>query len=81
MAVLYLVEALGSAGGTLLTIGIFFYTKDRFRWQMPQNFLLAAVQGAVYVVGALLAGKVSARLDRRGVFRQEGARRDQAERP
>src|SRR5438045_1083498 len=62
---LYLIEALGSAGGALLTVCIFFYTKERFHWDLPQNFLLAAVQGLVYVAGALLAGKLTAKVDRR----------------
>src|SRR5437588_12654225 len=61
---LFVTEALGSVGGTLLTVGIFFYTKERLGWRTPQNFLLAAVQGAVYVVGALSAGRLAARVER-----------------
>jgi hypothetical protein len=58
----YAIEALASTGGTLLTIGVFFYTTHRFRWGLRENFLLAAAQGAVYVVGALLAGALTARV-------------------
>lgn len=60
---LYVVEAMASIGGTLLSIGIFFFMKDRFGWQTPQNFLLAAGQGVVYVPAALSAGWVTTRFD------------------
>jgi hypothetical protein len=58
----YAVEALASTGGTLFTIGIFFYTKDRFGWALAENFRLAATQGVIYVVGALLAHRVAGRV-------------------
>lgn len=60
---LYAVEAMASIGGTLLSIGIFFFMKDRFGWRTPQNFLLAAGQGLVYVPAALSAGWVTSRFD------------------
>lgn len=59
---LYVIEALSSAGATLLTVGIFFYTANHFGWGLRQNFQLAAAQGAIYVVGALLAGTITARV-------------------
>ncbi len=66
--VLYLVEAMASAGTNLLIIGIFFYTAQRYGWNLGQNFLLAAGQGAVYVIGALLADRLASRLPRRVVL-------------
>ncbi|HXE54022.1 MAG TPA: MFS transporter, partial [Tepidisphaeraceae bacterium] len=65
---LYCIEALASIAGTLLSIGISFYMKDRFHWDMRQNFLLAAGQGLIYVPGALLAGWFSTRLGARMAF-------------
>lgn len=62
---LYGIEFLGSVAGTLLSIGIFFFMNHRFGWQARENFLLAAAQGVVYVPGALLAGRVTARFGRR----------------
>src|SRR5207237_4971061 len=61
----YAIEALASAGGSVLTVGIFFYMKQRFGWGLRQNFQLAAVQGAVDTAGALRAGAVAARLPHR----------------
>jgi hypothetical protein len=40
-------------------VGVFFYTNHRFGWTLLQNFLLAAGQGVMYVVGSLLASRVS----------------------
>lgn len=62
---LYLVEAMASIGGTLLSIGIFFYMKDHFGWGSAQNFLLAAGQGVVYIPAALSAGRLASRVDPR----------------
>lgn len=62
---LYGIEAMATIGGTLMSVGIFFYMNYRFAWRMPQNFLLAAAQGVVYVPGALLAGRVAGRFGRR----------------
>jgi MFS family permease len=65
MLPLYAIEAMATVGGTLMSVGIFFYMKYRFGWRMPQNFLLAAGQGAVYIPGALLAGPLAAKLGNR----------------
>src|SRR5687767_9122622 len=58
---LFAVEALTSVGTNLLSIGIFFYTAHEFGWGLRQNFLLAAGQGVIYVVGALAAARLTAR--------------------
>ena len=44
---IYAIEAFASMGGTLFTVGIFFYTHKRFGWGTAENFTLAATQGAV----------------------------------
>jgi MFS family permease len=62
---LYVVEAMSSVGGTLLSIGIYFYMEHRFGWRMRRNFMLAAGQGVIYVPGALLAGRVAATFGRK----------------
>jgi hypothetical protein len=62
---LFIIEGIASIGATLLTVGIFFFTEDVFRWDLKRNFLLACGQGAVYVVGALGAKTVAARFGRR----------------
>jgi MFS family permease len=62
---LFAAEGVTSAGTTLLTIGIFFYTANRFAWDARNNFLLAASQGAAYAVGALCAHAVSRAFGRR----------------
>jgi MFS family permease len=62
---LFAAEGVTSAGTTLLTIGIFFYTANRFGWDAKDNFLLAASQGAAYAVGALCAHAVSNAFGRR----------------
>jgi hypothetical protein len=62
VALLYAVEAFGSVGGNLMQVGIFFYTNRRFGWGLRENFTLAAVQGVVYIAGALLAQGLTARL-------------------
>src|SRR3954454_11069521 len=58
-------EAVTSAGTTLLSIGIFFYTANVFGWDAKANFLLAASQGTAYACGALCASAVSSRFGRR----------------
>jgi hypothetical protein len=58
----FVIEGIGSMGGTMFTVGISFYTANRFGWGLRENFRLAATQGAVYVAGALLAGRVAARM-------------------
>jgi MFS family permease len=65
---LYGIEAMCSAAGTLVSIGTSFYMKDRFGWGMRQNFTLAAAQGIAYVPGALLAGRLTEVLGRRGAL-------------
>jgi MFS family permease len=57
----YAIEAMATIGGTLMSVGIFFYMHETFHWEMPQNFMLAAAQGLVYIPGALLAGPVTRR--------------------
>ena len=57
----YVVEGLTSFAATLQMVGIFFYTANRFGWDLASNFKLAAGQGVVYVAGALLAGKLVGR--------------------
>jgi hypothetical protein len=59
---LFTVEAFASVGGNLLQVGIFFYTNRRFGWGLKENFTLAAVQGIVYVAGALLAHGLAVRV-------------------
>src|SRR5438128_277702 len=61
----YIVEGLASHAAILLLCGIFFFTHQQFQWGIRQNLTLAAGQGTVYVVGALLAGTISAKLGRR----------------
>jgi MFS family permease len=55
----YVVDGLLSFAGNLLFIGIFFYTANVFKWELRRNFMLAAAQGVVYVIGALLAQKIA----------------------
>jgi hypothetical protein len=62
---LFIIEGIASIGATLLTVGIFFFTEDVFRWDLKRNFLLACGQGAVYVVGALGANRIAERFGRR----------------
>ncbi|HSV13300.1 MAG TPA: MFS transporter [Tepidisphaeraceae bacterium] len=64
----YFVEALASHAANLLLTGIFFYTHQQYQWGVRQNLTLAAGQGAVYVVGALMAGRLAAQLGRRNVL-------------
>lgn len=64
----YGIEAMATIGGTLMSVGIFFYMKYRYDWRMPQNFMLAAGQGIVYVPGALLAGPLAKRFGRRQIL-------------
>lgn len=63
-----MIEGLASAAATLLTLGMFFYTKERFGWGLRENFQLATVQGAVYVAGALSAQRLTSRLPHRTVL-------------
>jgi hypothetical protein len=58
----FALAAFASSGTNLLITGIYFYMSHRYGWGMLQNFLLATGQGAVYIVGALNAHKVTERL-------------------
>jgi MFS family permease len=62
---LYVAEAVNSIAGTLLTVGLPFYTNHRFGWGARENFATAACQGMLYVLGALSAKRISKR------FKQE----------
>jgi MFS family permease len=65
---IFVCESLSSVGTTLLTMGIFFYMRERFGWGMGRNFALAAGEGAGYVLGSLSADRVAARIGRRGLL-------------
>jgi MFS family permease len=58
---LYATEAVNSLASTLLTVGLPFYTSHRFGWGARENFAIAALQGVLYVLGALSAQKLSRR--------------------
>lgn len=64
LVALYAAEAVNSIAGTLLTVGLPFYTSHRFGWGAKENFATAALQGAFYVIGALLAKRISRRWGR-----------------
>jgi MFS family permease len=55
----YVIEGLLSFAANLLFVGIFFYTTQVFHWGLVRNFMLAAGQGAVYVVASLASEKLS----------------------
>src|SRR5689334_3065697 len=61
----YVIEGLLSFAANLLFIGIFFYTAQVFHWGLVRNFMLAAAQGAVYVVASLASEKLAKALGRR----------------
>ena len=61
----YAAESLSSVSTTLLTIGIFFFTEHYFQWGLRENLLLAAGQGAAYVVGSLASQHLAGRFGRR----------------
>lgn len=63
--VFYVVEGLTSHAVALMLSSIYFYTAGKFGWGSAQNYLLAAVLGVVYVVGALQAHAVAVWLGRR----------------
>jgi Na+/melibiose symporter-like transporter len=56
---LLVVEFVSSAAANFLQTGIFFYTRHRFHWTLRANFLLAATQGAFYVIGAMNANRLT----------------------
>lgn len=61
---LYAAEAVNSAAGTLLTVGLLFYMTHRFGWSARENFAVAACQGTLYVIGALSAKRLAGRWKR-----------------
>ena len=61
---LFAAEALNSAAGTLLTVGVLFYMTHRFGWTARENFAVAACQGMLYVLGALSARRLADRWKR-----------------
>jgi MFS family permease len=63
---LFLAQGVASVAATLMNVGIFFFMQHAFGWTSVQNFRLSASQGAVYIVGALLAGRLSTRFGRQG---------------
>ncbi|MGA2584442.1 MAG: MFS transporter [Tepidisphaeraceae bacterium] len=69
LAGLFALEILGSIGGTLMMLGIFFYMQTAFQWGARRNLELSAAQGAIYVVGALSASAVADRLGKRPMLR------------
>lgn len=68
LPIFFAVCAIESIAGALLTLGIFFYTKNQFHWGATQNYLLAMCQGAIYIVGALLASPLQRRWGRRNLL-------------
>lgn len=61
---LYLAEAFTSLSATWFSTGLYFITSSTFGWGTTANLALGASQGAVYVVGSLLASSLSARFGR-----------------
>jgi len=58
---LYSAEAVNSIAATLLTVGLPFYMSHRFGWGARENFVVAALQGIFYMIGALSAQNISHR--------------------
>src|SRR2546423_9428445 len=65
---LYIIEALASAGTNLLVSGIYFYMTSHYGWGLLENFLLASSQGVIYISSALMAHKVAGRLGNRNTL-------------
>ena len=57
---------LNSFGTGVITNGIFFVTKNTYRFSETQNYFLGVVIGALYVAATLLTGRVLAGLKSRG---------------
>jgi len=60
----FLVQSISSISAILLGSGIYFYTHKRFGWDSRQNLLLCGAQGTIYIVGALSASPIAARIGR-----------------
>ena len=60
----YAAETVNSIAATLLTVGLPFYMSHRFGWGALENFAVAALQGAAYMLGALSAQRISHRWGR-----------------
>jgi MFS family permease len=65
LPLLYAVEAANAISAILLVVGLSFYTSHRFGWGALENFAVAASQGMLYIIGALLAKKISRRWGRK----------------
>src|SRR5262245_60943548 len=52
LATTFVIEGILSFAASMMSIGIFFYAREAFHWDIVQNFLLAVGQGAVYTVSA-----------------------------
>jgi MFS family permease len=61
---LYAAEAANAIAAILLVVGLSFYTSHRFGWGARENFSVAAFQGLLYALGALLAKRISQRWGR-----------------
>ncbi len=64
LPMLYMAEASNAIAAILLVVGLSFYTSHRFGWGARENFSVAALQGGLYMFGALLAQRVSVRWGR-----------------
>jgi len=64
----YIAHALSSIGANLLIPCFFFYAKQIFHWGSRPCLEMVALEGIVYVVGALSANQLVARLGRKGAL-------------
>jgi MFS family permease len=62
---LYGAEVANAIAAILLVVGLSFYTNHQFGWGARENLSIAALQGALYMIGALLAKTISRRWGRR----------------
>ncbi|HEY1685045.1 MAG TPA: MFS transporter [Tepidisphaeraceae bacterium] len=63
----YTGQALASFGTAFLQMGFFFYSTNRWGWSPRKNLALAAVEGIVYIFGALLSSTIAIRFGRRAL--------------
>jgi hypothetical protein len=68
-----LVTALGSVSGGVFWTGVFFVTREHYRFSAAENLTLALVMGTGYALVARSAGAVSRRFERLGVRRLAAA--------